>query len=145
MIITACEFNQVLNVRLHDGVHHMTLPDSLLDMENQKSDTLFSTLMFYVVKRSNISAHNAFVRVQSRAGCHREREREGEFTLLTFPALSPSVCDALLLLLKRGLHQGARWEQRNLMTGSILRGGQSWHYTSYYAIAPTAAVVEQNT
>ena len=47
----------------------------------------------------------------------REREREREFTLLTFPALSPSVCGALLLLLKRGLrkvHHGNRgiwWQE----------------------------------
>ena len=72
---------------------------------------------FYVVKRSNISAHSAFISVESSAGRHREREREREFTLLTFPALSPSVCGALLLLLKRGLrkvHHGNRgiwWQE----------------------------------
>lgn len=76
MIITACEFNQGLDVRLQDGKHHMTQPDSLLNMGRTKSVTLFSALMFYVVKRSNISAHNAFIRVESRAACHRKRERE---------------------------------------------------------------------
>lgn len=118
MIITACEFNQGLDVRLQDGKHHMTQPDSLLNMGRTKSVTLFSALMFYVVKRSNISAHNAFIRVESRAACHRKREREGGgFTLLTFPALSPPVCDALLLLLKEGwckVHHGNRgiwWQE----------------------------------
>lgn len=71
---------------------------------------------FYVVKRSNISAHSAFISAEP-ATTQKEREREREFTLLTFPALSPSVCGALLLLLKRGLrkvHHGNRgiwWQE----------------------------------
>lgn len=45
----------------------------LIEHGKTKSGTLLSALMFYVVKRSNISAHNAFISLQSRAGCHRER------------------------------------------------------------------------
>lgn len=74
MIITACELNQRLNDRLQDGKHHMTRPDSLLNMEKTKRDTLFSRLMCDVVKRSSISAHNAFIREESGAAA---TDREG--------------------------------------------------------------------
>lgn len=53
-------------------------------MEKLKPDTLFGLLMFYVVKRSNISAHNAFIRVETRAGCHTQRERERDGGIHSF-------------------------------------------------------------
>lgn len=40
----------------------------LIKIGKIKSDTL----MFYVVKRSNISAHSAFIRVESRRLPHRQ-------------------------------------------------------------------------
>lgn len=72
-------------------------------IEYGKKDSLFCTLMFYVVKRSNISAHNTFIRVESRAvATEKDRERGGwgGSFFSTFPALSPAVCDALLLLIQ---------------------------------------------
>lgn len=152
-MISTCEFNHMiecspwwkwssgLNDRPQQGKHHMTQTGSLLKMEN-KCDTLFSLLMFYVVKRSNISALDALISVESRAAWETETERKvggwRVFLLFWHPPLCHQRSDTLLLLFKKKkknrVWKGASWEQRNLMTGSILRGGQSWHYTSYYAM-----------
>lgn len=100
MVIAACEFDQRLSVRLQAGKHHMTARQ-LIKIGKIKGDTLCGTLMFYVVKRSNISAHSAFIRVESRRLPRRDSET-GEFILSTFPDLSSLVSDALLLLLNEG-------------------------------------------
>lgn len=99
-MMAACEFDQRLGVRRRAGKHHMTARQ-LMKNGKTKSDTLCSLLMFYVVKRSNTSAHNACIRVESRRPPHRASETGGN-SLSTFPALSSLVSDALLLLLNEG-------------------------------------------
>lgn len=100
-MIAACEFDQRLSVRLQAGKHHMTARQ-LIKIGKIKSNTLCGMLVFCVVKRSNISAHSAFIRAESRRLPHRDSETRGEFTLSTFPALSSLVSDAFLLLLNEG-------------------------------------------
>lgn len=107
MIITACEFNQALNDRLQDGKHHMTQPDSLLNMAKQKVTRSPARSRFMQWKEAT------FQHVTPLSGWRAEpaATERGEFTRLTFPALSPPGCDALLLLLNWGLrkvHHGNR-------------------------------------
>lgn len=115
-MISTCEFNHMiecspwwqwssgLNDRPQQGKHHMTQTGSLLKMEN-KCDTLFSLLMFYVVKRSNISALDALISVESRAAWETETERKvggwRVFLLFWHPPLCHQRSDTLLLLFKK--------------------------------------------
>lgn len=129
------QWSSGLSDRPQQGKHHMTQTGSLLKMEN-KCDTLFSLLMFYVVKRSNISALDALISVESRAAWETETERKvgggffysfdihrfvtNDLTLFSFCLIKKKKKEK-----KNRVWKGASWEQRNLMTGSILRGGQS--------------------
>lgn len=108
----------------------------LIKIGKIKSDTL----MFYVVKRSNISAHSAFIRVESRRLPHRDSET-GEFTLSTFPALSSLVSDALLLLNEGCARCIMGTEEFDDKKHFVRRPEQALKKT-YDAIRPTAA---QNT
>lgn len=75
----------------------MTPADGLLSVEK---GTVTHTLMIYVVKRTHVSAHNAFISTESGAGCQGAGQKRG-IQCFDIPALSPLVCDAPLLLLKK--------------------------------------------
>lgn len=98
------QWSSGLNDRPQQGKHHMAQTGSLLKMEN-KCDTLFSLLMFYVVKRSNISALDALISVESRAAWETETERKvggwRVFLLFWHPPLCHQRSDTLLLLFKK--------------------------------------------
>lgn len=77
----------------------MTQPDSLSKMEKQKPTHSSAGSCFMYWKEAT------FQHITPLSGLRAEpaaTEREGEFTLSTFPALSRSDSDALLLLLKEG-------------------------------------------
>lgn len=67
MIITACEFNRELERQAAGWKTSRDTARQFIEYGKKKNKvTLFGALMFYVVKRSNISAHNAFIRESTR-------------------------------------------------------------------------------
>lgn len=79
-----------------------------------KTNTFFSRLMFYVVKRSNISAHNAFIRVESRAGCHKERGGIHSFNIPCFVTVGLWRSSSFVKRGLRKVHHGNRgiwWQE----------------------------------